>query len=73
MLIFLLAHIAKYINELQRKNKKNMISKYDIFLLNLPIVRILSYNGHGMPCPYFNTKNLPSHHKKYEGRYIFHQ
>ena len=27
MLIFLLAHIAMYINELQRKNKKNTINK----------------------------------------------
>ena len=44
MLIFLLAHIAMYINELQWKNKKNMISKYDIFLLNLPIVRIFGEN-----------------------------
>ncbi len=44
MLIFLLIHIIVYINKLQRKNKKNMISKYDIFLLNLQIVRIFGEN-----------------------------
>lgn len=44
MLIFLLTHIIVYINKLQKKNKKNMISKYDIFLLNLQIVRIFGEN-----------------------------